>query len=52
MKKNSCFWCWWLSRYLWFVKYNDKLNGIFEDVAGVEFELTSKEMKKLEAKEV
>lgn len=52
MKKNSCYWCWWLSRYLWFIKYDDNLHGIFEDVAGARFRLSPTLMEKLKDKEV
>lgn len=47
MKKNDRYWCWWMSRYLWFVSArNDQY--LFEDAGDVQFTLTEEQVKKLE----
>ena len=48
MKKYTRFWCWWLSRYIYFINVNKKGNYCFIDICDVQFELTEKEFRELE----
>ena len=51
MKKNEKFWCWWLSRTLYFtgrvVNRGEKLY-IFEDISGIVSEIREESLKGLE----
>lgn len=52
MKKNDKFWCWWMSRNLYFrrsyVKYPSGVTLYeFEDISGAAFDLTEEQVGKL-----
>lgn len=53
MKKSDKFWCWWMSRYLYFVReFADRDTGaacyVFKDICDAHFTLTDSQMSKLE----
>ena len=53
LKKGERFWCWWMSRYLFFrMSYVKCFTGVtcyvFEDIADARFELTEEQVGKLE----
>ena len=47
MNKGDEFWCWWLSRRLYF-KRMTRDNYTFEDICGAQFDLTEEQVGKLE----
>lgn len=49
LKKGQRFWCWWLSRDIYFVGKNTRTNEYrFEDIADVPVYLTEEDLGKLE----
>lgn len=53
LKKGDKFWCWWLSRNLYFRRaVEDCTTGavtyVFDDIADVRFNLTESQFEKLE----
>lgn len=53
LKKGDKFWCWWMSRNLYFLKaFENRATGaatfVFEDINGARFDLTESQFDKLE----
>lgn len=53
MERGEKFWCWWMSRYLWFRRtfvnrYTGVAYYVFEDAGDAQFDLTESQVAKLE----
>lgn len=56
LKRGDKFWCWWLSRNLYFRRaFENQATGavtfVFEDIADAQFDLTEEQVGKLERRE-
>lgn len=53
MERGEKFWCWWMSRYLWFRRtfvnrYTGVTYYVFEDAGDAQFDLTESQVARLE----